>query len=165
MTCVFCEIAKENPPGKIASETVFLSTEHVLGFMDILPLMSSQVHALVIPRKHYGTVDTMHLHDAGEVGKALTIVSRAIARVTGTRKGEALAFNIIQNNGARAGQVVHHVHFHIVLRQPKYRLPSSDRVIDLQRHFFAREERTDLDDDRAVIALEIRKAIEEHQKL
>lgn len=136
-----------------------------MGFMDILPLMSSQVHALVIPRKHYGTIDTMHIQDAGEVGKALTIVSRAIAKVTNTKEGEELAFNIIQNNGARAGQVVHHVHFHIVLRQPKYRRPSSDRTIDLQRHFFAREERTDLDDDRAAISLEIRKAIEERQKL
>ena len=46
------------------------------------------------------------------MGHALPRIVRAIKKVTG-----ATAVNILQNNGAEAGQAVDHVHFHII---PKY---------------------------------------------
>ena len=48
---------------------------------------------------------------AAAIGRALPRLCRAVMKATG-----ASAYNILQNNGGRAGQVVLHVHFHIIPR-------------------------------------------------
>ncbi len=83
--------------------------EHVLAFLDIGPLSAG--HTLVIPKER-----RTHLHElsddaAAALGRALPRICRAVLRATG-----ATAYNLLQNNGSEAHQVVMHVHFHIIPR-------------------------------------------------
>ena len=83
--------------------------DHVLAFLDIGPL--SEGHTLVIPKER-----KTHLHElsdeaAAALGRVLPRICRAMMEATG-----ASAYNLLQNNGSAAGQVVMHVHFHIIPR-------------------------------------------------
>ncbi len=82
----------------------------VLAFLDIGPL--SRGHALVIPKEPAVTLDGLSDESAAAVGRVLPRIARAVLRATG-----ATAYNLLQNNGSAAHQVVQHVHFHII---PKY---------------------------------------------
>jgi histidine triad (HIT) family protein len=84
--------------------------EHVLAFLDIGPL--SKGHTLVIPKER-----KTHLHELSDeataaIGRVLPRICRAVLRASG-----ATAYNVLQNNGQAAGQVVMHVHFHIIPRR------------------------------------------------
>lgn len=111
--CVFCEIAAANPPG-VTKDDVFYSTEDVLGFMDIQPLVSSKAHVLVIPRRHFARVTDTPPDIMSAVGAALPKIANALCEST-----QSTDFNIVQNNGPSAGQVVYHVHFHVIARNAK----------------------------------------------
>jgi histidine triad (HIT) family protein len=83
--------------------------DHVLAFLDIGPL--TEGHTLVIPKER-----KTHLHElsddaAAALGRVLPRICRAMMKATG-----ASAYNLLQNNGSAAGQVVMHVHFHIIPR-------------------------------------------------
>lgn len=102
--CVFCAIAT----GEIPSFKVY-EDDLVLAYLDINPC--SKGHTLVIPKAH-----TTGLLDTSD-----EVLAQIIARVkkVAAHLKEALpcdGFNILQNNGAAAGQSVFHVHFHIVPR-------------------------------------------------
>ena len=81
--------------------------DKVLAFLDISPL--SRGHTLVIPKEPAETIDQLSEESAAALGRVLPRLSRAILHATG-----AMAFNILQNNGATAHQAVRHVHFHII---------------------------------------------------
>lgn len=94
--------------GEIPCHRVYEDDE-VLAFLDIGPLSTG--HTLVIPKER-----AAHLHDlsdqaAAAIGRVLPRLARAVMQATG-----ATAYNILQNNGAMAHQVVMHVHFHIIPR-------------------------------------------------
>lgn len=102
--CIFCKIIA----GEIPSETVF-ENDHVIAFMDIQP--TSKGHTLVIPKAH--SVD-MPSTDPGALAQVIAVLP-AIAGAAVKAVG-ATGFNILQSNGPCAGQVVGHIHFHIVPR-------------------------------------------------
>jgi histidine triad (HIT) family protein len=79
----------------------------VLSFLDIAPLSAG--HTLVIPKRAARTLDELDLESAAALGRALTLVARAVKQVTG-----CAAYNVLQNNEAEAHQAVFHVHFHII---------------------------------------------------
>lgn len=81
--------------------------EHVLAFLDVGPL--SRGHALVIPKEAKATLDQLSDESAAAIGRVLPRLARAIMQVTGVRD-----YNVLQNNGSAAHQVVMHVHFHII---------------------------------------------------
>jgi histidine triad (HIT) family protein len=83
---------------------------NVLAFLDVNPL--SRGHTLVIPREPAATLDQLSDDAAAGLGRVLPRICRAILAATG-----ASAFNLLQNNGRAAHQVVFHVHFHII---PKF---------------------------------------------
>jgi diadenosine tetraphosphate (Ap4A) HIT family hydrolase len=120
MHCPFCKIGIHNPPGNPTSDNVFLATEHVLGFLDIQPLVSSQAHVLITPRKHYVKMENMwnDSESSAELGRWLSKITKVLAEEL-----KADSYNIIQNNGHSAGQVVDHVHFHVVIRQGGEKIP------------------------------------------
>ena len=102
--CIFCAIAC----GEIPSFKIY-EDDLVLAYLDINPFTKG--HTLVIPKGHSaGLLDTPD-------GTLAEIVSR-VTKVAAHLK-DALpcdGFNILQNNGAAAGQTVMHLHFHIVPR-------------------------------------------------
>ena len=68
-------------------------------------------HTLVVPKAHY---ESIHAMDDGEVGKLYRIVS-AISKCV-VKAVNADGFNIGQNNGRSANQIIPHVHVHIIPR-------------------------------------------------
>tara|TARA_R110002072_G_scaffold125032_3_gene260693 strand:+ start:46 stop:498 length:453 start_codon:yes stop_codon:yes gene_type:complete len=92
--------------GEIESHKIY-EDDFVIAILDIAPL--SEGHALVIPKEPATTIDELSDDQAAGLGRALPRITRAIKKVTGAK-----ACNILQNNGADAGQVVDHVHFHII---------------------------------------------------
>ena len=102
--CIFCKIVA----GQIPCHRVF-ENEHVLSFLDIGPL--SRGHTLIIPRGHWVTIDQLPDDVAAACGVAAKKISAAISKATG-----AAGWNVLQNNGKIAGQVVMHVHFHLIPR-------------------------------------------------
>jgi|SRR5215468_4347067 len=95
--------------GEIPCHKVY-EDDRVLSFLDIFPL--SLGHTLVIPKEPAVTLEQLSDDSAAAIGRVLPRLSRAVLRATG-----ATAYNILQNNGSAAHQVVMHVHFHII---PKY---------------------------------------------
>ncbi|KAI8575137.1 hypothetical protein K450DRAFT_263110 [Umbelopsis ramanniana AG] len=104
--CIFCKIARKEAPSVPVYED-----DHVVAFMDIAPV--TRGHTLVIPKKHYATLDTMSAEDMARIGSVLPRIAKAVILGCDTKD-----FNIMQNNGKRAGQVVFHVHYHIIPRYP-----------------------------------------------
>ncbi len=102
--CIFCKIAA----GQIPANTV-LETDRAMAFLDIGPL--SEGHVLVIPRDHFGRLEEMSAETGAHLGSLLPTLGAALVRVTG-----AAGYNVLQNNGRMAGQVVPHVHFHLIPR-------------------------------------------------
>ncbi|HRC55131.1 MAG: HIT family protein [Myxococcales bacterium] len=96
--------------GEVPCHKVY-EDDHVLAFLDINPL--SRGHTLVIPKEPAVTLDQLSDDAAAALGRALPKISRAVLAATGTR-----AFNLLQNNGSAAHQVVMHVHFHIIPKHP-----------------------------------------------
>jgi histidine triad (HIT) family protein len=96
--------------GEIPCHRVY-EDELVLAFLDIGPL--AEGHTLVIPKEPAPTLDRLSEASAAAIGRALPRISRAVLRATGVED-----FNLLQNNGAAAGQVVMHVHFHIIPKRP-----------------------------------------------
>jgi histidine triad (HIT) family protein len=104
--CIFCKIAT----GQIPCHKLY-EDQRVLAFLDLGPL--SHGHTLVIPKHHAVTLGDLPDEDAAAVGAVLPRLGRAVCRATGTQ-----SYNVLQNNGEPAGQVVMHVHFHIIPKPP-----------------------------------------------
>ncbi|CZR62054.1 related to histidine triad protein [Phialocephala subalpina] len=144
--CPFCNIAAHFPPSSSPSPNyelispsafVVLSTPLCLAFLDILPL--SPGHLLVTTRRHHEKVSDVTEEESRELGMWLSRLSRVLANVTGVHD-----WNIVQNNGAAAAQVVPHVHFHVIPRPaltPELRNKSFT--------MFGRGQRSEIDDGEA----------------
>jgi histidine triad (HIT) family protein len=114
--CIFCKIvAGDIPCHKIYED------DHVLSFLDIGPL--AEGHTLVIPKGHWVYLTDMPDEVVGACATTAKRVGAAVAEMTG-----CAGWNLLQNNGKLAGQVVMHVHFHIIPREPDdnlgYRWPA-----------------------------------------
>jgi len=68
-------------------------------------------HALLMPTKHYETLLEM---PPTEVGKLYSLVPRIARAIISAVKADG--FNVGQNNGIAANQIVPHVHIHVVPR-------------------------------------------------
>lgn len=104
--CVFCKIVR----GEIPNTTLF-EDENVLSFLDIMP--AAKGHALVIPKKHYATLlDMPHEELKGVIEAVQKVASATMVALEGVE-----GFNVLQSNNEAAGQVVPHVHFHVIPRR------------------------------------------------
>ncbi len=102
--CLFCKIIKKEIPAEIVYED-----NSTLAFLDINP--RNPGHVLVIPKNHYG--DIFEVNDS-ELRELIVSVKRlAVASKNGMK---ADGISISQSNGAAAGQVISHLHFHVIPR-------------------------------------------------
>ena len=102
--CIFCKIAN----GDIPSKTVY-EDEKFRVILDLGP--ATRGHALVLPKDHYADLFTLPEVEAAE---AIKVAKKAAARIKDNLGADGL--NIVQNNGAAAGQTVPHFHIHIIPR-------------------------------------------------
>jgi histidine triad (HIT) family protein len=101
MDCVFCKIIAGHIPGDVVFED-----EQVIAFRDINPL--APVHVLVVPKLHFTSLDDIE----GNIDTAGHLLMSVIA--TAQKLGVAGAYKLLTNCGEPAGQVVPHLHFHIL---------------------------------------------------
>ncbi|MBS1248967.1 MAG: Purine nucleoside phosphoramidase [Chloroflexi bacterium] len=101
--CLFCKILA----GEIPSDTVY-SDSTVTAFRDINPV--APTHILVVPNKHIRAVSELEEEDEQLVGHLFT-VARTLAEEEGI---EESGYRLIINNGPDAGQVVFHLHLHLI---------------------------------------------------
>jgi histidine triad (HIT) family protein len=97
--------------------TKIYEDDQVLALLDIAPI--SDGHTLLIPKQHFEQVHDCPGEVLGQVCSRLSKVAKAVAAGM-----NAEAYNILCNNGRAAGQLVEHLHFHIVPRS------SGDGVFD-----------------------------------
>lgn len=103
-SCIFCKIVA----GTIPCTRVY-EDEDVLAFMDIGPIVPG--HTLVIPKSHHERLTDLPVTLLGQVMAAAQRV--AAAQLAGLG---ADGVNLHQSNGACAGQVVPHMHVHVIPR-------------------------------------------------
>lgn len=103
--CIFCKIVAAEVPAAVVFED-----DEVLAFLDVGPLADG--HALVIPRHHYRSFRDLPVGLASAIASVLPRITRAVLEVTGST-----GVNILCNDGASAGQVVPHVHVHLIPRK------------------------------------------------
>ncbi len=102
--CIFCKIVA----GEIPSHKVY-EDDDVLAFLDIAPTI--QGHTLVIPKRHCPTLTETPPEILRKVAAVIPRVLAAVIEAT-----DADGSNVLQSNGSCAGQVIWHVHFHLVPR-------------------------------------------------
>ena len=102
-SCIFCKIVA----GQIPSNKLY-EDEDVMAFEDVNP--QAPVHVLVIPKEHVPTLDDAKPEHAAVLGKLL-LVGAQIARDKGVSES---GYRSIINCRQSAGQVVFHLHLHIM---------------------------------------------------
>ncbi len=103
--CVFCKIVR----GEIPSKKIW-EDEKFLAILDVNPV--GEGHTIVIPKKHFSNLLDLDSEISLNYISALQKTARILMK-----KYKASGFNIVLNNGRVAGQVVGHVHFHLLPRR------------------------------------------------
>lgn len=103
MDCIFCKILA----GTIPSNKIY-EDEQILAFHDIQPLAT--VHALIIPKKHMATMNEVEEQDWYLIGE-IHRVAQLIARDLGIAE---TGYRLVNNCGVEGGQVVYHIHYHLL---------------------------------------------------
>ncbi len=102
--CIFCKIMNnEIPCSKVYEDS------NVIAFLDIAPMKKG--HTLIVTKEHHETL--LDLPD--ELTDALFVSVKKVAPAVMKAVG-AQGFNIEVNNYKAAGQLVPHVHIHIIPR-------------------------------------------------
>ncbi|HSW88557.1 MAG TPA: HIT domain-containing protein [Candidatus Saccharimonadales bacterium] len=97
--CIFCNIRDK----KIAKEFVY-EDEDIMVFPDIHPV--KPIHLLVIPKKHIE--DFLDIDDTALMDKIRVVIQKLVTQQNLEDKG----YRIVVNGGG--GQVVPHLHFHLL---------------------------------------------------
>ena len=97
--CIFCKIAA----GEIPSATLYEDDD-----------------ALILPKEHYANLYEL---DDEIAAKVLVLAKKIVTKLSDILGCEG--YNIVQNNGAAAGQSVFHYHMHLI---PRYK----DDTVDIK---------------------------------
>ncbi len=108
--CIFCKIAD----GEIPATTIYEDDDFRV-ILDVCP--ATKGHALILPKQHYENI--YELED-GICEKVLPLAKKVVSKLSKVLQCDG--YNILQNNGSKAGQTVFHYHMHLI---PRY---DNDRV-------------------------------------
>ena len=100
--CIFCKIIAGQIPSKKAFEN-----EELLAFHDINPW--APVHVLVIPKQHIATLADMGPEHETLLGRMMGLAPRLMQEL-----GVSGGFRTVVNTGPDSGQVVYHLHMHVM---------------------------------------------------
>ena len=103
MDCIFCKIAA----GQIPSEFIYQDDDFV-AFNDIHP--QAPTHILIIPKKHIVSIAELADDDVPLLGRMMA-VAKHVAQELGLAQN---GYSLIINNGPDGGQVVMHLHMHLL---------------------------------------------------
>ncbi len=104
MDCLFCKLRD----GLIPSHKIY-EDDSVLAFLDIAPV--NYGHTLVIPKKHYSNYEEI---DVDTLCKVFAVVKKVGSAIK--TSGIAPGYNTCVNNDPVAGQIIPHLHVHVIPR-------------------------------------------------
>ena len=107
MSCIFCGIVEGTAPSYKVYED-----QHTVAFLDLNPIADG--HVLLITREHQQYIEDLSEETTEALMKTLIKIVPPIQRAMG-----ATDSNIGLNNGPNAGQIIPHVHIHIIPRPSK----------------------------------------------
>ncbi len=102
MDCIFCKIVKGEIKAKIIEES-----DKSLGFLDAFPLTKG--HTLIIPKQHFEKLQDMPSENNSDLFETVRKVISRVDKLTG-------ATLMALHNGKESGQVIPHVHVHLIPR-------------------------------------------------
>ncbi len=102
--CIFCRIIA----GELPCSPVY-EDEAVIAFLDIAPIVPG--HTLVLPKQHH---DPVTQTPDELLSRCICVAKRIVAAQADALNAEGA--NITQANGTCAGQVVPHLHIHVIPR-------------------------------------------------
>lgn len=100
--CIFCKIGSKNIPAKIVYED-----EHMVAFHDIHP--KAKIHVLLIPKHHIQSLNEVSVDEGLLIANMLLTLPK-LAKELGLNQG----FRTVINTGSGGGQVIDHLHFHLL---------------------------------------------------
>ena len=101
--CIFCRIAAGQIPA-----TMLYDDGEVLAFRDINP--EAPVHLLIVPRRHISTLNDLNEADAALIGRLYLAGKQVAAELGVAERGYRTGINCNRD----AGQIVFHVHMHLL---------------------------------------------------
>ena len=106
-TCTFCNIIA----GKAPSEKIY-HDDLVTAFKDIHPV--APIHILIVPNIHIDSINEISPEEEGLIGH-MFVIARQIAEQKGISRS---GFRLIINTGKDGGQVIYHLHLHLIGGRP-----------------------------------------------
>lgn len=103
-SCVFCRIIEGGSPAYVIYEN-----DMAIAFLDTFPIVPG--HTLIMPKVHISDMTDMPGELVASVFDIAKLISRSFYSMGYT------AVNYIVNEGADAGQVIFHVHCHLIPRR------------------------------------------------
>jgi histidine triad (HIT) family protein len=103
MDCVFCRIVA----GEIPADIVY-QDKALLAFRDINP--QAPTHILIIPKSHIASLADITAKHQALMGRII-LLARDLAEKEGISDG---GYRLSVSTGADGGQLVPHVHFHLL---------------------------------------------------
>lgn len=105
--CIFCKIITK----QAESDTVYEDSD-MIAFNDIRP--KAPVHMLVVPKKHFTSLNEATDADAALLGKMM-LRAAMLAKEKGIHGS---GYKVVTNIGDDGGQLIHHFHLHVVGGEP-----------------------------------------------
>jgi histidine triad (HIT) family protein len=100
--CVFCAIVAHSAPAYVVYEDAA-----TMAFLDLFPF--TRGHLLVVPKAHGERLTDLAVDAQDSLLRTLDLMCRRSERLTPD-------YNVALNAGAAAGQIIFHVHFHVIPR-------------------------------------------------
>ncbi len=102
MTCIFCQIVAHELPADIVYEDKELAV-----FKDINP--NAPVHLLIVPKQHFESLNSLD-EETADITAKMFLTAKRMAEAQGIQSG----YRIMINTGREAGQVIRHLHMHLM---------------------------------------------------
>ncbi|MBY0530040.1 MAG: histidine triad nucleotide-binding protein [Rhabdochlamydiaceae bacterium] len=102
MSTVFSKIIA----GELPCDKVF-ENDRILAFKDIAPV--APVHLLIVPKKPFPDLQSVPLEELPLIAECL-----AVAQKLAVEFGIAEGYRLLTNNGPDSGQIIFHLHFHLI---------------------------------------------------
>jgi histidine triad (HIT) family protein len=139
--CIFCQIIQKQAPASIIYED-----QQVVAFLSNHPVNLG--HTLVVPKKHYENIYDIPAEEAGYLFKIAKRIAQAVKDASGVD-----GVRIVQNNGEAAGQVIFHLHVHVIPLGPHNKFTSDIAYRDPTHYRDAEELKKDAEQIRRHLPL------------
>ena len=106
MTTIFGKIIK----GELPAEKVF-ENDRILAIKDLYP--KAPIHLLIMPKKEIKNLQSLSPEDLGLMAEIIAVAQK-LAKEFKIEDG----YRLITNNGSDAGQIIFHLHFHLIGGRP-----------------------------------------------